>query len=76
MVAQRDHGLVGALAFVGAAALAVFLFMTIVGMAPGQAAVLALVGAVSGAVAELYSGPLDDNFTIPLVAGLAALVVL
>ena len=50
--------------------------MTIVGMAPGQAAVLALVGAVSGAVAELYSGPLDDNFTIPLVAGLAALVVL
>ena len=38
----------------------------------GVALGVALAGGSAGAVAEVLSGRLDDNFTIPLVAGLAA----
>jgi dolichol kinase len=38
----------------------------------GAAAAVALAGATAGAAAEVLSGRLDDNFTIPTVAGLAA----
>ena len=38
----------------------------------GAALGVAAIGASAGALAEVLSGRLDDNFTIPLFAGLAA----
>ena len=37
---------------------------------------LAAVAALSGAVAELFTGKIDDNFTIPVSVGLALMLVL
>jgi|GEM_PF-756901 len=65
----------GAVAFFVAASAAAFVFMLIVGIGGGLGSRLAISGVVglAGALAELFSGPLDDNFTIPLVAGFAVL---
>lgn len=41
-------------------------------LAFGTALGIAAIGASAGAVSEVLSGRLDDNFTIPLMAGLAA----
>jgi len=70
------HGrtLEGSLAFVAAGALAAMAVLTIwhpeVGVA--NAAAIALVAALWGAVAELLTRRVDDNLAIPLVAGGAA----
>jgi len=40
----------------------------------GQAFILAFVGAVAGALAELGSSRIDDNLTIPVASGLAAYI--
>lgn len=72
-----EKSLAGSLAFVGAAGLVSFTFLSLVtGVAPLHAALVAVVASIVGAVAELFSGAVDDNFTIPLAAGLAAAVLL
>lgn len=64
----------GTLAFVGVGALASFAFLSLVhpSLATGTALLAAVLGGVAGAVAELVSGRLDDNLTIPLAAFAAA----
>ena len=67
------RSLEGSLAFVlagGLPALAVLLGFHHLPLV--TAAVVALSGAVAGAAAEVLSGRLDDNFTIPLIASLSA----
>ncbi|MEM6959698.1 MAG: hypothetical protein AAF645_28710, partial [Myxococcota bacterium] len=41
----------------------------------GTMALLALVAAVAGAAAELLSGPIDDNLSIPVVAAFAVMAL-
>lgn len=67
------RSLEGSLAFVAAGTL-MSLPVLLLGhqLAVGVALGVALMGACAGALAEVLSGRLDDNFTIPLVAGLAA----
>lgn len=67
----RSKTIEGALAF----ALTAFLFSILLygiyfgGIAWPERLLLAGAAAVSGALAELFTGGLDDNFTIPLVVG-------
>ncbi len=46
-----------------------FLVCLIIGYAITGAVVMAVTGAVAGAITEFFTGPLDDNLSIPLVAG-------
>jgi dolichol kinase len=64
---------IGAMGFVAAATVASLVFLGATGTGGAIAAqlVIAVTVGVAGALAELFSGPLDDNFTIPLIAGLA-----
>jgi len=57
-------------ALISAAVLAVFY----PAVGPGSALIIAVAGSLAGAIAELVSGRLDDNLTIPLAAGLGASV--
>jgi dolichol kinase len=75
------HGrsLEGTLAFVVSAAAAVFVVLRFFHgstLSVGQAALVALGASVAGAVAELVSLRVDDNFSIPLSAAAGAGVVL
>ncbi|VAX24809.1 hypothetical protein MNBD_NITROSPINAE03-2071 [hydrothermal vent metagenome] len=49
--------------------LAMFLVCLIIGYAITGTMVMAVTGAVAGAVTEFFTGPLDDNLSIPLMAG-------
>lgn len=72
----RDKSVNGTLAFMGAAALVVTGFLLMVGYAPLAALGIGLGAASAGAVAELFSHRVDDNFSIPLFAGgIAALLL-
>lgn len=73
----NGRSLEGSLAFVGAGALAaVGVLVGLHGVTgPGALASLALVGSVAGAVAELVSRTVDDNFSIPLASAAGAGVV-
>jgi dolichol kinase len=66
-----EKSLVGTLAFFGAAFVATATFLALAAPGLGLLWILGLGVAVAlvGAVTELLSGRLDDNFTIPLVAG-------
>lgn len=70
------HGrtLEGTLAFTLVGGTAAFAFLAAIhpALGLGAAALAAFVGAASGALAELVSKRLDDNFTIPLAAFAAA----
>jgi dolichol kinase len=70
--------LAGTLAFLAASSLAVFVFcaLALPGLGLGRALGVAAATATAGALAELLSGPLDDNFTIPMAAGLVAVLFL
>ncbi len=59
----------GSLAFLAACMLPV-LFLTPVPLSARMG------GAVAATMAELFSGPLDDNFTIPLVSGLVVVLLI
>jgi len=48
---------------------AMFLVCLIIGYAITGGVVMAVTGAVAGAITEFFTGPLDDNLSIPLVAG-------
>ena len=73
-----DKSLAGTLAFFGATLVAATGFLALVAPRLGLPAVLGIGAAVAlvGAVTELLSSRLDDNFTIPLVAGAAAYLLL
>ncbi len=45
----------------------IYLFST--GLGEGRQVLLAMIGGVSGAIAELLPLNIDDNFTIPLISG-------
>ena len=63
------HSLEGSLAFVVSAAVAtVALLLVFSPLGVGAAVTVALAAAVAGAVAELVSLRVDDNFSIPLSA--------
>ena len=69
---RGGRSLEGALAFAAATAIAVGAFrMLAYGDPAAEAALWAGASAVIGAVVELFSGPIDDNLTVPvLTAGL------
>lgn len=74
----RDKSLAGSLGFAGVSFAAVAVYFTLADAVAGTAATLgvAAVLAVVGAVTELLSSRIDDNFSIPVVcAAVAALFV-
>ncbi len=67
----------GSLAFVAAGGLAALtVLMAFHGLGLAAAALVAVASGAAGAVAELLSGRLDDNFTIPVCSAGAAAMVL
>ncbi len=73
----RQKSLTGSLAFTATAALATFGFLTaFTSLAPPTVLAISGASAVVGAVTELFSHRVDDNFTIPLAAGLTAMLLL
>lgn len=72
------RSLEGSLAFVASASLAAMAFVVIVHpeVAAARAMIAVAVGAIAGALAELFSRRIDDNFSIPLAAFAAAYVAL
>lgn len=73
---RTGRTLEGSLAFVGAAWIAGVITLALAAPDLPNAAITALVAAVCGAVAELYSQDVDDNLTIPLAAALGAAVTM
>ncbi|MDF1562778.1 MAG: SEC59/DGK1/VTE5 family protein [Deltaproteobacteria bacterium] len=73
-----EKTLEGSLAFVGASLVFGVLLLSLVAPELGGWVILRMsVGAaLAGALAELYSGPLDDNLTVPLAASAAAALLL
>jgi len=72
---QLIHGrtLEGTLSFVAASTAAAFTALALgYPYSPGQALLLALAGSAAGALAELVSLRVDDNFTVPLSAACGA----
>ncbi len=73
---HANRSLQGTLAFFVVGAVAAFAVLALRHPASlGAMAVTALATAFAGAVAELYTDRLDDNFTIPLAAASAAVAV-
>lgn len=69
----RDKSWVGALAFSVAAFLAVVVFQLVAypEWPWSQRVLIAAIAALAGAVAEVFTFRLDDNFTVPLTAAIA-----
>jgi dolichol kinase len=66
------RSLEGSLAFFAVGAAAAFAWLSLLSALPRPAAiVLAVAGAAAGALAELASTRLDDNFTVPVAAAAA-----
>jgi dolichol kinase len=73
---RGNRTLEGSLGFLVAGFLAAAAWLTLVHAVPlRQSAVIAAAGAGAGALAELFSTWLDDNFTIPIAVTAAAAVV-
>jgi dolichol kinase len=72
-----NRSLEGTLAFVLFAAPASFVVLHLFHpeLEPGTAVGIAIVASVAGALAELFSNKLDDNFMVPVSAGSAALLL-
>lgn len=68
----------GSLAFVVSACIAAMTLVAIVHpeIAPPRALIAVIAGAIAGAVAELFSQRIDDNFSIPLAAFAASYLAL
>lgn len=70
---RDDRSLEGSLGFLVTGFLAAAAWLTVVHAAPlGSSALVAAVAATAGAVTELFSTRLDDNFTVPVVVTAAA----
>jgi dolichol kinase len=74
----NGRSLEGTLAFVLTGGLAALGFVALAhpALGLGSAALVTLVGAAAGALAELFSRRIDDNFSVPLTAFAASYVVL
>jgi dolichol kinase len=74
---KEGRSLEGSLAFLGIAWFSALAVLMQYGppMSPGTLAVVAFGGAFSGTLAELFTGPVDDNFTIPLAAAFGVALV-
>jgi dolichol kinase len=73
----NGKSLLGSVTFVLAAAIAAGLYLIGFGGLPlATLVVLAVAMAIAGALAELLSGPVDDNLTIPIVASAAGMAVM
>ena len=73
----REKSVAGTLGFVVSASLLSFGFLSVVvGMTALKALGIAVAVSTVGAVAEIYSHRLDDNFTVPLAVGAAATFLL
>ena len=67
----------GTLGFIGSASLLSFAFLAVVvGMGALEALGVAVAVSTVGALAEIYSHKLDDNFTVPLAVAAAATLLL
>jgi len=74
---RPGRSLEGTLGFVAVGTLAASVWLAAVnGMSPGPAVLVALVGAIVGAIAEIVLMPMDDNFTIPVAATAAVAIAL
>ena len=72
-VLRTGRSLEGTLAFFASATVAAGVVLTIIHAGtPGAVALLALAVGAVGAVVELFSTNLDDNFTIPIAVGVVA----
>jgi dolichol kinase len=73
-----EKSLLGTLGFFGATLVATAVFLLLVAPGLGVLSILGICAAVAlvGAVTELLSSRLDDNLTIPLVAGGVAYLLL
>lgn len=74
----REKSLVGSLTFfaVAAAVLLGLALVAIPSLSVPRALLIAGVVGLVGALTELFSEPLDDNFTIPLACGVTAMLLL
>jgi dolichol kinase len=74
----RNKSVVGTLAFVAVALAVAWPYLAVFGpeLGVGRAGLLALAGAVVGALAEVFSGPLDDNLTVPVATALTITALL
>lgn len=73
----REKSVAGALGFIGSASLLSFAFLkVVVGLTVLSSLGVAVAVSVVGAIAEIYSHRLDDNFTVPLAVGAMATLLL
>lgn len=75
---HRNKSVVGTLVFVAVALAVAWPYLVAFGpsLTVGRAGLLALAGAVVGALAEVFSGPLDDNLTVPVATALTITALL
>lgn len=73
---SNDKSIIGALAFFGASFLAVMIYLEFIplGMGLGYKLAAASSMAAVGALVELFSTDLDDNFSIPVACAMAGLL--
>jgi dolichol kinase len=67
----NGKSLVGTVAGMGVCCLITFFYLVYTGVGSGSAALIALAGGIAGGGAEMIPLEIDDNFSIPLVSGLA-----
>ncbi|MCA9564160.1 MAG: hypothetical protein KC561_11760 [Myxococcales bacterium] len=72
----NGRSLEGTLAFIGSATVFGAIVLTLLASGTPHVWTLALAAAVTGAVAELFSWRIDDNFTIPISSAAAAWLAL
>ena len=68
---SNGKSLIGTVAGMGVCCLITFFYLVYTGVGPGSAAFIALAGGVAGGGAEMIPLEIDDNFSIPLVSGVA-----
>ncbi len=68
---SNGKSLIGTAAGMGICAIIAFLYLVLSGVPPFASALTALAGGLAGGGAEMIPLEIDDNFSIPLVSGLA-----
>lgn len=74
----RDKSVVGSLAFIAAGAMAVVTLLILAepGMGMARVAAVSVAIAFAGALTELFSTRIDDNFSVPVVCAIIATLLL
>ncbi|NDG84298.1 MAG: hypothetical protein EBX52_04575 [Proteobacteria bacterium] len=68
---SNGKSLIGTVAGMGVCCLITFCYLVSTGVGPGVAVLIALAGGIAGGGAEMIPLEIDDNFSIPLVSGMA-----